>query len=200
MDIIAHGISTAAAVVGVRRSNTRIRLGWAVFFGVIPDLVTFTIPACLRIWWWLTGASPSLLPTPDGPHFEWAGSVYNCAHSLLVFAAFFAGLWLVARRPVLETLGWLLHILLDIFTHRGWFAIQFLWPVSSIHLDGVPWETRWFLAVTYATLAVACYLLWRGHPPSSPGGGGSGSDRAARWSRSAPDVERNPVESRMTQS
>jgi hypothetical protein len=150
-------------VVGLRRKpEERIRLGWAVFFGVFPDLVTFTIPACLRIWWRLTGASQSLLPTPDGPHFEWVWGLYNCAHSLLVFGVFFVGLWLVTRRPVLETLGWMLHILLDSFTHRGMFAIQLLWPASSIHLDGIPWETGWFLAATYGTLATVCYLLWRG--------------------------------------
>lgn len=175
LDIIAHGISAAAAGVGVRRSKLRIRLGWAVFFGVVPDLVTFTIPACLRVFWWATGASPSLLPTPDGPHFEWVWSVYNAAHSLVVFAVVFGGLWVVARRPVLEALGWLLHILLDIFTHRGIFAVQFLWPASSAHLDGTPWETPWLLAATYATLAVAGLLLWRGR--RSPHVSSSGSVR-----------------------
>jgi membrane-bound metal-dependent hydrolase YbcI (DUF457 family) len=87
--------------------------------------------------------------------------VYNCTHSLLVFAAFFSVLWLVMRRPILATLGWLLHILLDSFTHRGMFAIQFLWPASSFHLDGVPWETGWFLAATYGLLITLCLLLWR---------------------------------------
>ena len=162
MDIIAHGISTAAAVVATRRRSTEpIRLGWALFFGVFPDLVSFTIPACLRIWWRLTGASPSLLPTANGPHFEWVWSVYNCAHSLLVFAAVFAGLWLVMGRPILEALGWMLHILLDIFTHRGLFAIQFLWPASSVHLDGIPWETPWLLGATYGSLMAVGLLLFR---------------------------------------
>jgi hypothetical protein len=70
-----------------------------LFFGVFPDLVAFTIPACLRIWWRLTGATRSLLPTPNGPHFEWVWTVYNWAHSLLVFGLLFAGLWLVMRVP-----------------------------------------------------------------------------------------------------
>jgi len=162
LDIVAHGISTAAAVVAFRRrSQRRIRLPWAVFFGVFPDLVPFMIPACLRIWWRLSGASQTLLPTANGPHFDWAWDVYNCTHSLLVFAVFFLVLWLVMRRPVVETLGWLLHILLDSFTHRGMFAIQVLWPASSVRLDGIPWERGWFLAVTYAVLITVCFLLWR---------------------------------------
>jgi membrane-bound metal-dependent hydrolase YbcI (DUF457 family) len=162
LDILAHGISTAAAVVALRRkSHRRICLPWALFFGVFPDVVPFAIPAGLRIWWRLTGASRTLLPTPNGPHFEWVWDVYNCTHSLLVFAAFFPVVWLVMRRPLLATLGWLLHILLDSFTHRGMFAIQFLWPASSFHLDGVPWETGWFLAATYGLLITLCLLLWR---------------------------------------
>jgi hypothetical protein len=162
MDIIAHGISTAAAAVAARRtSHRRIRPGWALFFGVLPDLVPFAIPACLRIWWWVTGASPSLLPTPNGPHFEWVWGVYNASHSLVIFATAFVGVWLVMRRPVLEMLGWSLHILFDIFSHRGMFAIQFLWPISSVHLDGLPWETGWFLATTYVVLGAASFLLWR---------------------------------------
>jgi hypothetical protein len=168
VDIIAHGISTAAAAVAARRASLRpIRIGWALVFGVLPDVVPFAIPACLRVWWWLTGASPSLLPTPNGPHFEWVWGVYNCAHSLLVFAVVFVGVWLVMRRPLLEMLAWTFHILLDIFTHRGMFAIQFLWPASSVHLDGLPWETRWFLAATYAVLGAIWFLLWRSRRSSS---------------------------------
>jgi hypothetical protein len=162
LDIIAHGLSTAAGAVAVRRATRRqIHAGWALCFGVFPDLVAFTIPTCLRVWWWLTGASPSLLPQANGPHFEWVWGVYNGGHSLLVFALFFAGLWLVMRRPVLETLGWLLHILLDIFTHRGMFAIQFLWPVSASHVDGIRWEAPWLLGATYAALLAVWLLLWR---------------------------------------
>lgn len=162
VDIIAHAISTTAGAVAAGRTSPRkIRPGWALFFGVVPDLVPFAIPACLRIWWWVSGASPTLLPTPNGPHFEWVSGVYNCSHSLLVFAVAFAGLWLIVRRPILEMLGWPFHILLDIFTHGGWFAIQFLWPVSSVHVNGLPWETGWFLAATYVVLTAACVLLWR---------------------------------------
>jgi hypothetical protein len=181
VDIIAHGISSAAVVVAARRrSHKPIRLGWALLFGVVPDLVSFTIPACLRVWWYLTGASASLLPTPDGPHFEWVWTVYNGAHSVLVFAVVFAGLWLVMGRPILETLGWGLHILLDIFTHRGIFATQFLWPASEVHLDGIPWETPWLLAATYGCLVAVGVLLWRRRRPVHAPGSATVSNPNAR--------------------
>jgi hypothetical protein len=165
VDIIAHGLSTGVVLAAARRKSSvpPIRLRWALLFGVLPDLVAFAIPACLRIWWYLSGASPSLLPTPNGPHFEWVWTVYNAGHSLLAFAVVFGGLWLVAGRPVLEALAWALHILLDIFSHRGMFAIQFLWPVASLHFDGIPWETPWLLAATYGSLAAAWLVLVRRH-------------------------------------
>ena len=161
MDIIAHGLWTTAAATAARRKLERpVRLGWAAFWGVFPDLVSFSIPAVLRIWWWLTGASKTLLPQANGPHFEWVWGVYNCSHSLLVCAVVFGLVWLFVRRAPLEMLGWLLHIAIDIFTHRGLFAIQFLWPVSTLHFDGLPWETRWFLAANYGAMAVVFLLLW----------------------------------------
>jgi hypothetical protein len=162
MDIIAHALWTTAAATVVRRKLDRpINLGWAAFWGVFPDLISFTIPAVLRVWWRLTGASRSLLPEAHGPHFEWVWGLYNCSHSALVFAVFFGTAWLFARRPVLEMFGWFFHISIDIFTHRGWFATHFLWPVSSLSFDGIPWETGWFLVVNYAALTLVFLLLWR---------------------------------------
>ena len=159
MDIVAHGLITAtAAIFAQRKLNRRIHVGWAVLFGVLPDLATFTVPA---VWWRVTGVTKTLLPQPDGPHFEWAFGLYNCSHSLLIFGLLFGAVWAIRRRPLLEALGWMLHIVIDIFTHRGWFAIQFLWPVSAARLDGIPWETPWVLAATYVTLMLALFALWR---------------------------------------
>ncbi len=163
MDVFAHVLWTAAAATVMRRKLGRpIHLGGAALWGVFPDLVSFTVPAALRVWWWLTGASRSLLPDAHAPHFEWVWGVYNCSHSLVAFAVFFGAVWLLLRHPVLEMFGWALHISIDIFTHRGWFATHFLWPALSFRFDGIPWETGWFLAANYATLTLVYLLLWRG--------------------------------------
>ena len=161
-DLAAAFMAWLSSVVGKKGVDpVEARLGWAVFFGVVPDLASFTVPAVLRIWWRVTGVTTTLLPQPGGPRFDWVWGVYNCVHSLLIFALVFAAAWAIARRPVWEVLGWLLHIVIDMLTHRGWFAIQYLWPVSSVHFDGIPWETGWFLAATYASLTAIFFLLWR---------------------------------------
>jgi hypothetical protein len=38
--------------------------------GVLPDLVVFSVPAVVRIWRFLTGASKTLLPDGSGLHFD----------------------------------------------------------------------------------------------------------------------------------
>ncbi|MGC4051196.1 MAG: hypothetical protein QM757_17690 [Paludibaculum sp.] len=162
MDIFAHSLATAAVVVFVnRKAGPRVHLGWAVFFGVFPDLASFTVPAALRIWWWVTGVTATLLPQPGGPRLDWVFGLYHCVHSLLIFGLCFAAAWILVGKPIWALLGWLLHIGIDILTHRGWFAIQALWPLSPAHFDGIPWERGWLLAATYTALAAVFFVLWR---------------------------------------
>lgn len=161
MDIFAHALWTAAAGIAARKKlKQRIHLGWMVAWGVFPDLVVFTIPAAIKIFRVLTGASKSLLPDGYGPKFDWVWGLYNSSHSALVFAVCFAAGWLFTRKAPLEMLGWALHVFIDVFTHNGLFAVKFLWPVSSIHLDGLRWETPWFLVANYAVLASIYLSLW----------------------------------------
>lgn len=162
MDIIAHALwTTAAATTGRQRLHRRIHLGWAAFWGIFPDLFSFTIPAVVRIWWYATGTTQSLLPDAHGPkHFQFVWQLYHFSHSLLVFAVVFGVVWWLARRPVLELLGWGLHILIDIVTHQGIFAIHFLWPLSSYGFDGIHWESPWFLTMNYGLLIAVFLWMW----------------------------------------
>jgi hypothetical protein len=161
LDVIAHALwTTAAGTVARSRLKRRIHLGWLATFGVLPDLAVFAIPAAVRIGRLLTGASKSLLPDGSGPRFDWIWGLYNFTHSAVIFAVCFGAVWLWARRPVLEMLGWALHIFIDIFTHEGLFAIRFLWPLSSVRLQGIRWETHWLLAANYAALASLYLMLW----------------------------------------
>jgi hypothetical protein len=162
MDILAHGLWTAGVVLPLRRRvQVTLSLGWAIFWGVFPDVFSFAIPAMVRIWWYLSGTTSSLLPDPHGPqHFQFVWTLYYASHSLLVFATGFGVAWLFARRPILEMLAWGLHILIDIPTHQGMFALHFLWPLSSYGLSGVRWENHWFLAANYSALLFVYSWLW----------------------------------------
>lgn len=162
MDILAHALWTGAAAKFVHlKTRQPLRVGWAAMWGVFPDLFSFTIPAIVRIWWYLTGTTHSLLPDAhSAPHFQYVWQLYHCSHSLVVFAVVFGLAWTILRRPVLEMLGWALHILIDISTHQGIFAVHFLWPLSNYGFNGIRWENRWFMAANYAGLLAAFAWLW----------------------------------------
>jgi hypothetical protein len=161
LDILAHALySTAGGIAARRKLHWRIHLGWLAACSVLPDLVVFGIPAAVRIGRFLTGASRILLPDGSGPRFDWAFGIYDVTHSGVVWALCFGAVWLLARRPVLELIGWALHIAIDTFTHTGIFAIKLLWPLSPVHFDGIRWETPWFLALTYLVLAAVFLVLW----------------------------------------
>jgi len=161
VDILAHSLwALALAGAAPRKVRPRMRLPWAAAWGILPDLATFAVPAVVRIWRLATGASKSLLPDGSGPRFDWVWNVYNGTHSAFVLAVVFGAVRLILRRPVWEMLGWALHILIDVFTHNGLFAVQFLWPLSAIHVNGARWEAGWLLAANYAALAAVCILLW----------------------------------------
>lgn len=174
MDIFAHGLWSAAAASGINRvSNTRIRPGWTALCGVFPDLFAFSLPVIQATYLRIAG-TPSLGPAGRRVvphHMEWAWQLYQISHSLFVFALVFGLAALIARRPVFELLGWLLHILIDIPSHSlRFFPTPFLWPVSSYHFDGVSWANRWFMLTNYSALAIAYFLLWRsGRAKRQPG-------------------------------
>jgi len=162
MDIVAHAIWTAVAAKIVKdKTRKPLRVSWAAFWGVFPDLFTFTIPAVIRIWWYATGTTHSLMPDPESAkRLQFAWQLYHCSHSLVVFGVVFGLVWVLRGRPVLEMLGWLLHIVIDIFTHQGMFAVHFLWPLSDYGYNGIRWEGRWFMVVNYGALCLALAWIW----------------------------------------
>src|SRR5512142_3097954 len=100
MDIFAHALWTTAAGAFLRRKlSVPVLLPAAAAWGVAPDVVTFSIPAAVRIWRVLTGAAASLMPDGRGPRFDWVWTLYDGTHSAAVFAICFGAIWVFLRRP-----------------------------------------------------------------------------------------------------
>ena len=163
MDIFAHGLWAAAAARGVnRKAPRRLRVPWVAFFGVFPDLFAFSVPVMLMLWLRLTGGVGALPGPRHMPFRDLSWQLYRISHSLIIFAAVFGIVWLLARRPVLELLGWSLHILIDIPSHSlRFFATPFLWPLSDYRFNGISWANRWFMLSNYTALLIVYILLWR---------------------------------------
>jgi hypothetical protein len=164
MEIVAHGLFAAAAAVASKRSdrlNPRLvyTLGWSAF----PDVLAFGPSFAVGLWIWLSGGfEPGTAQAGHPQHVHLGLPLYAIGHSLLVFVLVFSIMVLLARRVVVEVLGWLLHILLDIPTHSfSYYATRFLWPVSDFRVDGIAWWTPWFWACTYVALGIIYVALWR---------------------------------------
>jgi hypothetical protein len=160
MDIVAHGLWAAAGGVAAKRKGWNIRIGWLSFWAMFPDAFAFGPPIAVGLWMLVIGKLSA--GGSHAPHVHLGAPLYPLAHSLVTFSAVFAVSWLAMRRPPLAMLGWLSHILIDIPTHSfSYYATEFLWPVSQLRVDGIPWWTPWFRIATYVSLAVVYAVMWR---------------------------------------
>jgi hypothetical protein len=160
MEIVAHGLWAVAAAKGKGDlAGRRIPVAWTAWWAIFPDVLAFGPAVAVGLWWRIAGA-----PAAAGAHHHYHVGLplYQMGHSLVVFAAIYGLVSLVARRPVIGMLGWLMHILIDIPTHSfSYYATRFLWPVSNFRVDGIAWWTPWFWAATYVALAAVYFALWR---------------------------------------
>jgi hypothetical protein len=164
MEIVAHGLWAAAAAVATNRCKlANPRIAWTVWWAAFPEVLAFGPSFAVGLWLRLSGALES--GTAHGgqlPHVHLGLPLYPMGHTFLAFLLVFVIAAILARRVVVELLGWLLHILIDIPTHSfSYYATRFLWPLSDFRIDGIAWWTPWFWISTYAALAAVYFLMWR---------------------------------------
>jgi membrane-bound metal-dependent hydrolase YbcI (DUF457 family) len=156
MDILSHGLYGGIAVGRKSRRDYLI----AFFFGIAPDLFSFGPYFLTRILGFATWSAhmepPSAAMIPSYVH-----ALYNITHSFVVYAVFFFVLWWLGKRTLaLLTLGWPLHILVDIPTHsEKFFPTPFLWPASHFHVDGVSWGQP-MIFIPNVLLIISLYAYW----------------------------------------
>lgn len=157
MDIISHGLYGG---VGFGRKNKRAFL-IAFLFGILPDALSFGVYFVLGIFGFIElGTNGGGPPDPKFiPQFVYI--MYDITHSLVIFALFAGILYLLGRKTLLWlSLGWPLHILVDIPTHDAtFFPTPFLWPISNFTIDGVSWGTPWIFFPNVA-LIIGLYTYW----------------------------------------
>lgn len=167
MDIVAHGLWTAAAYRAAQKPKEKKYNVWlGTFFGIAPDLFSFGIFFVLNVLGlyasegrprFVHGGTPDDFYVPPYIH-----TLYNWTHSFIIFAAVFLIVWFIRRKPLWEMSGWALHILIDIPTHvSAFFPTPFLWPLSSFEVSGISWGNPYFMAINYSALVLVYILLWR---------------------------------------
>jgi hypothetical protein len=174
MEIVAHGLVAAAATVAARRlTRLNPQVLRVVCWSAFPDVLAFGPSFAVSMWLRMTRGD--LLEAADGrhlPHVHLGLPLYQIGHSLIALALVFGIVALLTRRVVVELLGWLVHVLIDIPTHSlSYYATRFLWPVADFRVDGIAWWTPWFWVCTYAVITVIYLALWnRGWLSAAPTG------------------------------
>lgn len=176
MDIFAHGLwaGAGAKALNKRTGARRVNVWAMVLWGMFPDLLAFTIPFAWLMWGLIfggldfsqfSGHHPPLAE-PAGQNSAWiflmASVLYTVGHSAVVFAFVFFAVWFLFKRPRIELLGWLLHIMMDVPTHTyAFYPTPVFWPLWGWEFNGFSWGQPWFLVLNYSLLLLVYALLAR---------------------------------------
>ena len=179
MDIFAHGLWAGAAYRALNkkraeRNQKKFSVGWAVFWGVFPDLFAFGLPFAIIFWNIFMGnLQMSDFPKPNNTEpptatslmvLNLASNLYNISHSMIIFALVFAAVLFILKRGPWELCGWALHILIDLPTHTyKFFPTPIFWPISGWKFNGISWGEPWFMAINYISI-IAVYILLKYYP------------------------------------
>lgn len=152
MDTLAHGLWTNV----MYRRQRAVDRWWAIFFGVVPDLLSFGPFFVTRILHnSLSRGRPSIASIP-----AYVSIIYNYTHSAVIWLVVF-GLVVLWRRGRVwwPLVAWLVHILIDIGTHTyEFFPTPFLFPLSPWKANVINWADPTFMFANYSLLALV-YLV-----------------------------------------
>ena len=159
MDIVAHALWTNAAFYKKYKIDKKNRYLGA-FFGVLPDIVSFA-PATIFLLFTNQRFSPALYNSSLW-FFRWAEESYNYTHSLVIFVIVMVIIMALRKgKAYWPMFGWLLHILIDIPTHKDFYETPFLFPLSDYHFSyGMAWAEPAFMFVNYGALAVIYIFIF----------------------------------------
>lgn len=174
MDIISHGLWSGALFksINLKSKKKRFNFWHAAFWGMFPDLFTFVIPYTLWIFT-LLSEKASLsdfiniqemgATTSTFPYYSFVSISYNISHSIIIFLIIFIIAWLIFRKPIWIMCGWLLHILMDIFTHiNGHSPTPILWPLLNLKINGlIYWRNQWFMFADVVLLIITYWIIFR---------------------------------------
>ena len=152
MDFFAHGLWSYIIFNWIRRPI------YAIFFGLLPDLMSWTIYLFYRLFNGEAIGKPALLNIPD-----WVYMLYNVSHSLFVVLLVFGIVYLIFKTVPIYMYAWPLHIILDIFSHsREFLPTPFLWPISDWRFPGISWGHPTFMIINYALIGICLgYLVYK---------------------------------------
>ena len=140
MDTLSHAL-WGKGVFGYRGKPY-----WSLFFGALPDLLSFGIYFLINI---LFNSSNFKFGKPELDELpNWLFDLYNVSHSLLIALICVGFVYFrINKNLAFAMLAWPLHIMLDFPFHTtDFFPTPILWPILDVRFDGIAWSNPyvWF--------------------------------------------------------
>ncbi len=113
----------------------------AIFFGAMPDLISFGAFMAIQI----ANSAWHLGPPPLAILPAWLYTNYSLGHSFVICLPIIGLVSLWRRDIAFAMLAWPFHIVLDFPFHSfQYFPTPILWPISDFKLDGIQWS-HWYI-------------------------------------------------------
>lgn len=149
MDTLAHALWSF-----ILFQNTEV-VWLAVFFGVMPDLFSWTIWALWPRKNGFTWKKPDFSLVP-----QWVFTSYGATHSIFSMTVVFGAFYLFTNTIPVYLWAWAIHVAIDIPTHRRDFLpTPFLWPVSKWKFPGFSWSHPYFMAANWGLIILVFTLM-----------------------------------------
>jgi hypothetical protein len=177
LDIFAHAlwVGIGLTVSHRRRSLARNTALVTVALATLPDIAhgmplivwaIFGDGSFAKLWAYafsLPGQEP-VMPTLVA---SVAHHLHCIFHSAIVAGTITIILWKLVGKFWIPLLGWWSHIVIDVFTHSAdFYGAPIFYPMTQRSFDGIAWNTPWFIALNYSTLALCICWLWMTAPLS----------------------------------
>jgi hypothetical protein len=152
MDTLSHAL-WGLGLFGHRPNGRKKFAKTAMFFGAMPDLISFGIFLVQR----LIQGNLHFGPPPLGTIPDWLYLNYSIGHSFVVSFLVIALVAIKYRELAFAMLAWPFHIVLDFPFHSlKFFPTPIFWPISEYKLDGIPWS-HWYI---WGTNVIALVFLF----------------------------------------
>lgn len=154
MDLISHGLINNL----IFKSLPTNERWWAIIFGMLPDLISFS--GVMKLEFFKKLLFFKKIPHAFIPLFVF--KIYNITHSLVIWAIIFTVIWFLGFKIMaIAFIGWAVHIVIDIFTHSAKsFPTKIFWPLSDWNYSGFTWSSAKFLIIEYSILAILYALFY----------------------------------------
>ncbi len=161
VDIFAH---TIWSFIIFRNIVSSKEIWFALFFGALPDLASWTI----YMFYAIIKGEFNIKKMKKGFKFDqsqinkipkWAWTLYGISHSIFICGVVLIIIYLYFGNLPWWLLAWPIHILMDIPTHsKDFFPTPFLWPISDYAFPGISWGSPIFMILNWT--AIILYLIY----------------------------------------